>query len=91
MGFSLTDLSDEKNILFVNYWNWRPTVELIRSFQIIDDARIECMHMPCVGAQINEVEAKQIGARIENQLLAHLPKDARVKLDLSVTTELMKD
>ena len=87
MGFSIEDLADEKNILFVNFWNWHPTVEIIRSLGIVDDDRLELMHMQCVGAQISEAEACEIGDRIQNDLLSEVPHNGRIKLDLTVTTE----
>ena len=87
MGFSVTDLTDEQNFLFVNFWNWHPTVELIRSFGVIDDERLELMQIQCVGAQISRHEARHIGERIQKGILSHLSDEGRVKLDLSVTTE----
>lgn len=45
------------------------------------------MHMQCVGAQIAEGEAREIGGRIQNEILSDVPHGGRIKLDLSVTME----
>ena len=87
MGFILTDLGNEENVLFINFWNWRPTVELIRTFQVIDDARIELMQVQCVGATVGKLEARRIGEMMQTKVLAHVADTARVKLDLAVTDE----
>jgi hypothetical protein len=86
MGFIITDLANEDSKLFVNFWNWHPAVELIRSFSILDDERVEMMHIQTVGVKVTKEEAFEIGKQIE-VVLNPLPSNARIKLDLSVTTE----
>src|SRR5262249_11854375 len=87
MGFSLTDLGDEKNVVFVNFWNWRPTVELIRSFSLIDDERLETMGIQCVSTKITEQEARLSGQTLRDEVLPKLRTGEPLRLDLSVTAE----
>lgn len=87
MGFLLQDRSDEKTFVEVNFWNWRPTVELIRSFGIIDDERLERINSQCCGGYVNASEARRIGEKIKSGILPKLKDHSRIKLDLSITEE----
>jgi hypothetical protein len=87
MGFIITDLADDKRVLFVNFWNWRPTVELIRSMEVVDSARLELMHLQCVGTTVSEDEARKIAQSLRAGVLTNLHGGERVELDLSVTSE----
>jgi len=87
MGFIITDLADGKKTLAVNFWNWHPTVELVRHTGIVDTKRVELMHQPCVGTTITEAEARQIAHGLQHGILANLRAGERVKLDLSTTAE----
>ena len=87
MGFIVIDSADDTKQLFVNFWNWRPTVELIRSFGIVDSERIHLLGTQCVGAAVSEDEARQISRRLQEQVLPSLCAGERVRLDGSVTSE----
>ena len=87
MGFILIPTDESVEAVSVNFWNWRPTAELIATFGLIDGKRLELMQIQCCGAELTSEEAVQIADRIENDVLPTLPADGRVKLDLSVTTE----
>ena len=86
MGFYLVPRDASVGDLFVNLWNWHPTVNLIASFNLIDPQRLELLHNQC-GGEISAEEAVQIAGRIEQEVLAELPNDGRVLLSLLVTTE----
>jgi len=87
MGFSLVPKNAAVGDLFVNFWNWRPTVNLIGSFGLIDNERLELLQHSFCGGEVSTEEAVQIADRIEGDVLAKMPQDGRVLLDLSVTTE----
>jgi hypothetical protein len=87
MGFCLVPKDGAVGDVFVNFWNWRPTVNLIGSFNLIDSERVELLQTQCCGAEVSAEEAVQIAERIERDVLAKLPEAGRVLLDLSVTTE----
>ena len=88
MGFFVQDLGDKRRFLHVNFWNWRPTIELIRSFQILDDQRVEMLGVNCVGDSVSAEEARQIGERLRDEVLPRLLPDQRIKLNLSITSEM---
>ena len=39
MTFDLTDIGNHKRIIFVNFWNWRATVEVLRRAGLLDEKR----------------------------------------------------
>ncbi len=87
MGFTIIDLADKQKGLSVNFWNWHPTVELVRTIGVVDTERIELMHQQCAGAVITEHEARQIARGLQDGVLARLQAGERVRLDLSTTAE----
>ncbi len=87
MGMFVVDLENQKKSLPVNYWNWRPTVELIRQMHIVDEGRIALMHQPFTGVQVAREEARAIAERMRSEVLPRIPDGGRVLLDLSVTTD----
>lgn len=87
MGFVITDLADDNKVLFVNFWNWRPTVELIKRMGVVDSDRAELLHMQCAGTAVSESEARKIAQGLRSDVLTALHGGDRVRLDLSVTSE----
>jgi hypothetical protein len=87
MGFIITDLADDKKALPVNFWNWHPTVELVKSLGVVDSKRIELMHQQCVGTVVTQEEARCIAQGLQRGILARLQAGERVRLDLSTTSE----
>lgn len=87
MAFDLQDLSDEKNWLTINIWIWPVIIELIRSFKIINDDRIELLSQAFCGGKVDKFEARQIGDMIEKKILPQMSDDSRIKIDLTITEE----
>jgi hypothetical protein len=87
MGFWLLDLEDDALSLDVNAWNWRPTVELLRSFDLLAEDEIECMEFTGGGGKASREEARAIGERIM-ALIETLEGGHRVMLDGQVETTL---
>ena len=87
MGFSLTDLADSERIVFVNFWNWRPTVEIIRAAGLLDTNRLEGLHQQISATRVSTDEARAIARHLRETVLPSLPSDARVLLDGSSTTD----
>lgn len=87
MSFIIEDLApDNKHDLQINGWNWRPTVELIRSFGIIASERAELIEIQGLGAAVTEAEAHAIGQKLRTMLVT-LNDEQRVRRDLSITSE----
>jgi hypothetical protein len=87
MGVILTDLGDATHDLSMNWWNWRPTLELIRSFNLIDEERLERMSFSCGGGHATEQEAHEIAKRIREGWLSRMSSGERLKLDVTTTEE----
>jgi len=87
MGLTIRDLEDDDSYLFVNFWNWRPTAELIRSFKIVEPERYELMQISGIVTEFSANEAKQIGQRIRTDILPSLGTDERLLLNLTATDE----
>ena len=92
MGFVLVDLSNAENpapsdLLFVNFWNWRPTLVVIGSLNLIDAERMETMGISGVATRVSEAEARAIGGHLQRTVLPAMSPKSRILLDLSTTAE----
>lgn len=87
MSFILTDCSAKERELQINAWNWRPTLEIIDTFGIIDKERLELMGINTVGARVSEDEAHRIGEKIRDEILSKLMPQNRILYDLTITEE----
>lgn len=87
MSFTLADQGAMNNELIANVWNWKPTLEIIRSFNVIDDSQIRQMQVNASGSVIDEDIARELGALVRERFLAKMQPGQRVRLDLSVTDE----
>ena len=55
MGVTLYDLANDDRWVDCNWWNWRPTIEILRLSKLFDDDRLELMgYNGC--AEVSEVE-----------------------------------
>ena len=81
MGFDITDLADSRRIVFVNFWNWRPTVELIRAAGLLDAPRLEGLQQQCSATRISTNEARAIARHLRDTVLPMLASESRVLLD----------
>jgi hypothetical protein len=68
----------------INAWNWRPTLELLRDAEIIDDDLFERMGTHGCNAEVDDDTATRIADYVEDRVLAMKPEQ-RVLADLTVT------
>ena len=85
MSFTLIDLGSEKYEFSANVWNWKPTLEVIKSFDVIDEGKLRQMGYNATGARFSDEEAHMIGTRIREEILPKLEPNKRIFADLSVT------
>ena len=85
MSFTLTDLGAESFEFRANVWNWKPILEIIKSFDIIDEGKLRQMSYNATGAKFSAEEAHQIGERIQSEILPKLAPNKRIFADLSIT------
>jgi hypothetical protein len=77
MGFDLKDIGNEKRIIFVNFWNWRPTVEVLRRTGLLDAKRLDELHEQFSGTRVTKDEARAIAHHLREKVLPNLPHTAR--------------
>ena len=87
MGISLKPAGNDAQWFQINFWNWRPIVELIRSLDVIPDERANELHQPYCGYGLSEAEAVAVAAVLEAKALPGLSESERVLLDGSSTTQ----
>jgi hypothetical protein len=84
MAVILADLKREDREEYCNWWNWRPTIELLRQSELFDAERLEMMG--CNGcAEVSEDEARSIAKFLDEKILPSLLPEERVMLDGGVT------
>jgi len=86
MGFDLKDIGNEERIIFVNFWNWRPTVEVLRRAGLFDEKRLAESHEQFSRTRVTKDEARAIAHYLREKILPSLPQTGRILLDGSVTT-----
>lgn len=85
MSFTLIDLGSENIEFQANVWNWKALLEVVRSFDIVDDGRLRQMSYNALGVKVDPDDAHAIGYRIQNDLLPKLEPNKRIFSDLSIT------
>jgi hypothetical protein len=61
MSAILFDLGDDKHDLMINNANWRATVDVLRTFGILDAERLQRLQTAWLGERVTEEEAMAIG------------------------------
>lgn len=85
MSFTLVDLGSESFEVRASVWNWKPTLEIIKSFDIISEGKIRQMSYNATGVKLEKDEAHMIGEKIRSEYLPKLEPDKRIFMDLSIT------
>lgn len=87
MSFTLLDLSSENFEFNANVWNWRTTLEIIKSFDILSDGTLRQMEYNATGVKIEKETAHLIGEKIRAEILPKLEPNKRIFADLSITDQ----
>lgn len=87
MSFTLMDMGAENYEFRANVWNWKPTLEIIKSFDIISDGKLRQMEYNATGVKITKEEAQEIGEKIRDEILPKLEPNKRMYADLSITDD----
>ena len=85
MSFTLVDSGSESYELLANVWNWKPTLEIIKSFDILSDGKLRQMEYNATGAKLEMEDAHLIGEKIRDEILPKLEPDKRMFMDMSIT------
>ena len=87
MSFTLTDLGSESFEFTANVWNWKATLEIIRSLDILGEGAMRQMNYNATGVKVSMEDAHAIGTRIQTDFLPKLAPNKRIYSDLSITDE----
>lgn len=85
MSFTLMDLGSENYEFRANVWNWKPTLEIIKSFNFVSDGKLRQMEYTATGVKLDKEEAHLIGEKIRDLILPKLEPNKRMFLDFSIT------
>lgn len=85
MSFTLHDLGAENFEFNANVWNWKATLEIIKSFDIISEGALRQMGYNATGVKVDINDAHEIGSRIRDEILPKLEPNKRIFADLSIT------
>ena len=87
MSFTLTNLGSENIEFTSSVWNWKPALEIIKSFNILSDGKLRQMEYNATGVKVEIEDAHEIGRKIQESILPQLEPNKRMFMDLSVTDE----
>jgi hypothetical protein len=87
MSFTLVDLGSESFEFRANVWNWKPTLEIIKSFDILSDGKLRQMEYNATGVKLSKEEVHEIAEKIRDKFLPKLEPNKRIFMDLTVTDE----
>ncbi len=85
MSVTLMDLGAENFEFRANAWNWKTVLEIVKSFDIVSEAKLRQMNYNATGVSIEKEDAHVIGERIRNEILPRLAPNKRIFSDLSIT------
>ncbi|HEY0426321.1 MAG TPA: hypothetical protein VGC76_00815 [Pyrinomonadaceae bacterium] len=85
MSFTLMDLGSENFEFRANVWNWKTTLEIIKSFDFLSDGKLRQMEYTATGVKLEKDEAHLIGEKIRDEILPKLEPNKRIFSDLSIT------
>jgi hypothetical protein len=85
MGVVISHLYDREQVLFASWWQWRPTVELIRSLGLFDDDRLDLLS-DGIG-ELDATESKLIESHFEQHILPRIRTSQRFLLSGSITDD----
>ncbi|MCA1589132.1 MAG: hypothetical protein LC734_01830 [Acidobacteria bacterium] len=79
------DLSSEGFEFNANVWNWKATLEVIKSLDLISESKLRHMSSNATGVKVDASEAHLIGEAVRERILPKLAPDKRIYADLTVT------
>ena len=85
MSFTLMDLGSENFEMSANVWTWKPTLEIIKSLDILSNGKVRQMEYNATGVKIELNDAHEIGEKIRDKFLPKLEPNKRIFMDLTIT------
>lgn len=81
----MQDMSEENYEFNANIWNWKATLEVIKSLDILSESKLRQMGYNATGVKVEPDEAHIIGKRLREEILPKLEPNKRIFADLSIT------
>ncbi len=76
----------EENYEFnANVWNWKATLEVIKSLDLLSDGQLRQMAYNATGVKVEVEDAHAIGQKITDKILPKLEPNKRIFADLTIT------
>ena len=85
MSFKLLDMSSEGFEFNSNVWHWKAALEIVKSLDIISDAKVRQMSYNATGVKVDQKEAYLIGENVRDKVLPRIEPDKRMFADGTVT------
>ncbi len=85
MSFTFIDQSSENFEFRSSVWNWKAALEIIKSFDVISEAKIRQMGYNATGVAVSQEEAQMIGEQIAEKILPKLETGFRMFADQSIS------
>jgi hypothetical protein len=85
MSFTIIDMGSEGFELNANVWTWKPTLEIIRSFNYVNERTLNGMVSNGTGVKMSQDDANAIGEKIRDVILPQLAPNKRMYGNLSIT------
>lgn len=87
MSFTLIDMRKEGYEFHASIWQWKPTLEIIRSLDILSGAKLRLMESNGNGVKVEKEEAHLIGKKILEEILPKLEPNKRIFVNMTITDE----
>lgn len=87
MSFTLHDMGSENFEFTANVWKWKAALEVIKSLDVLSEAKVRQMGYNALGVKVEQDEARLIGEKIREKILPKVEPNKRIFADGSITDE----
>ena len=85
MSYTLMDMGSENFEFRSNVWNWKATLEVIKSLNVVSEGLVREMSSNGTGVKVSSEESQLIGEKIRKDILPQLEPNKRIYLNLSIS------
>ena len=66
-------------------WSWKAAIEIIKSFDVVSEGKVRQMAYNATGVKVDQMDANEIGKRVQTDILPKVGEGMRMFSDLSTT------
>lgn len=85
MSITLIDEGSENFEFRSSVWSWKAAIEIIKSFDVVSERKVREMAYNATGVKVDQIDANEIGKRIQEEVIPKVGEGMRMFSDLSVT------